>query len=85
VRTVLLLLLLLLLSRDSSLASALSLVRTDRIHGRGFVLLPDRYVLDAKVLDGDKYVVSNGPAAAAFATPGDRLPDNVIGSFVFSI
>lgn len=34
----------------------------DRIHGRGFVLLPDRYVLDAKVLDGDnldKLAVTN--------------------------
>lgn len=59
------LLLLLLVSCDSPLASALSVVRTDRIHGRGFVLLPDRYVLDAKVLDGDKYVVSNGSLAFA--------------------
>ncbi len=63
----LLLFLLFLVSCDSPLASALSVVRTDRIHGRGFVLLPDRYVLDAKVLDGDKYVVPNGAASSAFA------------------
>jgi hypothetical protein len=45
------------------------------------VLLPDRYVLDAKVLDGDKYVVPNGPASS---TPSsDRLTDNVI-EFAFS-
>lgn len=31
------------------------------------MLLPDRYVLDAKVLDGDKYVVPNGPESSAFA------------------